>query len=368
MRPTPKTHVFPVPASGRSGGLFAWEPPPDHTVDGLSLFIADAKEQELFDLDRHLLETLLVDRSSPSPSRKGHYRNIRWCTDEYERLGKGFAPGDPIRTDLVTGRFRSVIRPRVAKPVNEQRKRSRDSGEVFTPSRICNVQNNLVDSAWFGRNKVFNTETKNGWRPTRKHVTFPAGRTWQDYVLAPRLEISCGEAPYLASRYDPVTGASIPVERRIGLLDRKLRVVAENVQARSEWRVWALRAVRSVYGFDSQGDNVLLARENLLYTVLEAYHVIFGKPGWPLPELRALAHSISWNIWQMDGLTGCVPIAPLPLARPEPELAFPRDLVLESPSSPRRDVRLPCRIRNWSLGESSTPVAFNILFSHDDGA
>jgi hypothetical protein len=39
------------------------------------------------------------------------------------------------------------------------------------------------------------------------------------------MEISCGEAPYLVSRYDTVSGNIISVDDRIGLLDRKLRVV-----------------------------------------------------------------------------------------------------------------------------------------------
>lgn len=45
-----------------------------------------------------------------------------------------------------------------------------------------------------------------------------------------RLEISCGEAPYLVSRYDSVTGKTIKIKNRIGLLDRKLRIVSENIE------------------------------------------------------------------------------------------------------------------------------------------
>jgi hypothetical protein len=30
--------------------------------------------------------------------------------------------------------------------------------EVFTPSWICNAQNNLIDNTWFGRDNVFNKE------------------------------------------------------------------------------------------------------------------------------------------------------------------------------------------------------------------
>ena len=40
------------------------------------------------------------------------------------------------------------------------------------------------------------------WETNEEKIVFPAGKRWQDYVLANRLEISCGEAPYLVSRYD----------------------------------------------------------------------------------------------------------------------------------------------------------------------
>ena len=33
--------------------------------------------------------------------------------------------------------------------------------EVFTPSWICNAQNNLIDNAWFERKDVFNKEISN---------------------------------------------------------------------------------------------------------------------------------------------------------------------------------------------------------------
>ena len=57
---------------------------------------------------------------------------------------------------------------------------------------------------------------------------------------------------------------NIPVKDRIGLLDRKLRIVNENAEDDKEWLKWSLRAFQSCYGHDFQGDNVFLARENLL--------------------------------------------------------------------------------------------------------
>ncbi len=54
-------------------------------------------------------------------------------------------------------------------------------------------------------------------------------RVWEDYIDSKRLEITYGEAPYLVSRYDASTGEMIDIHKRIGILDRKLRVVNENV-------------------------------------------------------------------------------------------------------------------------------------------
>ena len=60
------------------------------------------------------------------------------------------------------------------------------------------------------------------------------------------------------------------------MLDRKLRVVSENTDSEPEWYEWAKKAFMSIYGFDWQGDNVLLARENLLFTFSDYYIEKFG--------------------------------------------------------------------------------------------
>jgi hypothetical protein len=180
--------------------------------------------------------------------------------------------------------------------------------EVFTPSWVCNAQNNLVDEAWFGRKDVFNTENseKHVWQTNSKKITFPEGKTWKDYVRATRMEMTCGEAPYLVSRYDTTTGESIPLQQRIGLLDRKLRVVSENTETSGDWLVCTQTAYENTYGFEWQGDNLLLAREALLWTFIEYYQAKFGKA--PLVKsINYIAYIISWNLWQMDGLKGVVP-------------------------------------------------------------
>lgn len=260
----------------------------------------DIKENRILALDSTLLNILLKDNSSG--------KNIIWATDDYTQYDETYTKDRQITVFSVTGKNGTIIKPRVEKTKQEQLTRVRDKAEVFTPSWICNKQNNLVDNAWFGRENVFNVEQEKTWTATQEKIVFPTedGKTWQDYVKANRLEISCGEAPYLASRYDTVSGNTIPVKERIGLLDRKLRVVSENVDDEQEWYEWAKQAVKSVYGYEWQGDNVLLARENLLFTFSDYYEDKFGV--YPIKEyLREIAEILSWNIWQMDGLKFVIP-------------------------------------------------------------
>ncbi len=258
----------------------------------------DIKENNLYRLDSRLLEILLIDRTTK--------KNLIWATDNYASRGIGYQSGDNISIYAIIKRNGSIIKPRVEKSKKEQSERVKSKAEVFTPSWICNAQNNLIDNAWFGREGVFNTENEKSWTTNNEKVAFPEEKSWQDYVKENRLEITCGEAPYLVSRYDTVTGEEITIKERIGLLDRKLRIVSENVDSEPEWVEWAKTAFKSVYGFDWQGDNVLLARENLLRTFIDYYTQKFGN--FPIIEyLLEIAEIISWNIWQMDGLKFVIP-------------------------------------------------------------
>lgn len=120
------------------------------------------------------------------------------------------------------------------------------------------------------------------------------------------MEITCGEAPYLVSRYDTVTGNPIDLYKRIGFLDRKMRVVNENTTSEDEWLKWSERAFQSVYGFEFQGDSLLIARENLLVSYCD-YMQEKLKREPEEKELLKIAKIISWNLWQMDGLTYTIP-------------------------------------------------------------
>ena len=82
-------------------------------------------------------------------------------------------------------------------------------------------------------------------------------RVWKNYIDSRRIEITCGEAPYIVSRYDAATGKAIEIKNRIGILDRKLRVVSENTTTSGEWLDWARKAYMHTYGYEWQGDNLL---------------------------------------------------------------------------------------------------------------
>lgn len=263
----------------------------------------DIKENNLREQYPEVLEGLLRDHTTQ--------KNIFWATDNYQDQGEDYRYTSSILPELITGDKGSVIMPRVQKDKEMQQSRVRDMAEVFTPSWICNAQNNLIDSAWFGRENVFNTETTNPdgthtWIVNPDKITFPEGKTWKHYVRDTRLEMTCGEAPYITSRYDTTTGEFIPIDKRIGILDRKLRVINENIDTSTEWLKATQEAYKNTYAFEWQGDSLLLAREAMLYTFIENFENKFGRQP-KLESIQFLAYIISWNVWQMDGLKGVVP-------------------------------------------------------------
>jgi hypothetical protein len=263
----------------------------------------DILENDILEKYPNVLETLLRDHTTQ--------KNIFWATDNYVELGKDYHFRNEILPEQITGQNGNVIMPRVKKDKIMQQSRSRNMAEVFTPSWICNAQNNLVDNIWFGTEYIFNTEIKNddgtiSWRTNDKKIEFPKGKTWKNYVTANRMEISCGEAPYITSRYDTTSGNFIELQNRIGLLDRKLRVVNENIHESGEWLKATQDAYKSIYAYEWQGDNLLLAREAMLITFIENYRFKFNKEPL-LSSINFIAYIISWNVWQMDGLKGVIP-------------------------------------------------------------
>ena len=183
--------------------------------------------------------------------------------------------------------------PRVEKSRKEQAARTKKRGEVFTPSWLCRKMNDFIWKEIEGDNL---TQRRKGAKDAE---------IWKGIVDSRVLEITCGEAPFIVSRYDASTGEIIPVGERIGILDRKLRVVSENAADENEWMKWALRAYESVYGYEYQGDSLIIARANLILTFAENLEARWRRKATK-SELVKIANRITWNFWQMDGLKGTV--------------------------------------------------------------
>ena len=237
----------------------------------------DIREDYLLKKD-NLLEILLKDKTTS--------KNILWASDSYATRGEMFAPQEEIKTELVTGDYGTLIQPRAVKSKEEQLYRTREKAEVFTPLSIVKKMNEACDTIQITENN------------------------WQEYVALLKLEIACGEAPYIVSRYDPVSDIQelVPLAKRVGFLDYKLRVVSKYSDTVEDWIKWTKIAFQSSYGYEWQGDSLLIARENLLYTFIDNYKDKFKKS--PSSKLqKEIAEIIVWNIFQMDGLRYVIPMS-----------------------------------------------------------
>ena len=259
--------------------------------------------KKLIDLNAYpvakYLKNLLVDKTTK--------KNIVFATESYSDKGSDYKPECQMTEALLKN---IEIQPRIAKAQAEQNQRTRKKAEVFTPAWLCCKMNNHCDSEWFNKENVFNIMDGEKWISTKGPVTFSQKKTWKNYVDSRRLEITCGEAPYVVSRYDASTGEMIDLNDRIGILDRKLRVVNENTGTREEWFKWTLRAFQSVYGYEWQGDSLLIARINLLMSFIDYYQARWGEDNKDEEfekTLKQIVNVITWNFWQMDGLKGTIP-------------------------------------------------------------
>lgn len=267
-----------------------------------------------------LLDRLLADKTTK--------RHIMWATDAYGELGPHYERNEEILPELITGSSASVIKTRARKALEQQSERTRQRGEVFTPLKICRK---MCDHA---------------------HETLSGKSDWKKYVDSRTLEITCGEAPFLVSRYDVETGEVIPVSERIGLLDRKLQMVGENTQAEEDWFHWALRAFHATYAYEFQGDNLLISRVNLLMTFEEYLWERWRRKPTP-DEYQRLVNVVVWNVWQMDGLTKTVPYATAEEAFQQFDLF---GLFDDESDSSEENTQPHCLIYNW-LGKGSAEFA-----------
>ncbi len=194
-------------------------------------------------------------------------------------FGAGNAEKERVSAEMLPGKEPVPdIRPRVLKEQEKQLERTRKNAEVFTPLWVVRKMTELADAEL---------------RKTEKY------REWQGYVGAKVLELTCGEAPFLVTRYDAVSGEPVPLYERTGMLDRKLRAIKAG--SAGEWTEWAYRAYEAVFGYELSGDNLLIARVNLLITFCDCMEELWHRRASE-NELLRLADIIVGNLLQKDGL------------------------------------------------------------------
>ena len=243
--------------------------------------ISDIIENDIRMQMPHILDVLLIDRTTSTYKTP---RNIIWANDNYKGYGTAsYAATSQIRPELITGKKGKLIMPRALKSAVLQKKRTRVNAEVFTPIWVVKKQNDTIDDNY--KTDDIETYTRRKW-----------------------LEITCGEAPYMATRYDMETGDIIQIGERVGFVDRKLARINREVTDKADWQRLVELAYKASYGFEWNGDSLLLARENLLYTYRDYYMKKWGSlPIYGLFE--DVAKIISYNVFQMDGLTYTIPLS-----------------------------------------------------------
>lgn len=294
---------------------------------------------------RSVLSILLQDKTTK--------HNIIWATNSYSSHGEGFNERDEITIPKLEELADMELQPRVYKSFEAQKQRTKSKAEVFTPSWICNLMNNSVDEQWFNKPDVFNVmDADRYWKAKNGRIGFAksGNRQWEYYVQRRCIEITCGEAPYIVSRYDTTTGEPIRITKRIGILDRKMRIVNENTDNETDWFYWMKKAYQSTYGYEWQGDNLLIARINLLISFVDYIHHKWKRDP-KINELTDIAKIISWNIWQMDGLTYTVPLG-------GPIIPVQMQMGEENPII---NINNNCVIKNWRNGKSALLIPFNEL-------
>lgn len=238
-----------------------------------NLSLSDLSDSTILRENESLLSLLLKDHTTG--------KNIKWGTDSYINHGYSFRNDQEIKIDLITGWYEGFIRPRVDKDIDIQLERQRNRAEVFTPSWVIKLQ---VDAALKDMEEL----------------------PLVDFIKTKWLEITCGEAPYMVNRYDMETGEVIPLKERSGFIDVKFKKMNEATESEEEWLRLAIEIYKASYGYEYQGDSLLLARENLIITFIDNYFYMFG--AFPKEKiLLEITKIISLNVFQMDGLTYEVP-------------------------------------------------------------
>lgn len=278
------------------------------------------------DIERYtkngVLDILLCDKSTGN--------NIVWATSAHTDRGSNYIPESEISKEAITGQNIGVIKARAEKAAEDQASLTKSFAEVFTPTWICEFMINEADRLNDWTSSDLDTVNKK-----------------RDYIRSKRLEITCGEAPFIVNRYDAADGTAVSFDERIGILDKKLAVVKEIASSRDTWKKWAKEALKSVYGYEYQGDNLLIARINVLRTMEDAIQEAGYEP-YRTADLKKLAEIISWNFWQMDGLTYYVPFKALDESFYQPSIFDLLAQAEEIPDEANNHEAILAKIYDWS--------------------
>lgn len=189
----------------------------------------------------NILDILLIDRTTSTSKAK---KNIIWANENYIKHGNKNMQ-QQLKCDLISD-WSNGTKSSNHEPWNQkerQKERTKSKAEVFTPTWIVKKQNDEVEKDYLDDD-----------------LEIYVKRTW--------LEITCGEAPYMATRYDMATSEIVPLNERVGFVDRKLKRINEEVVDKAEWQRLVVEAYKSSYGFEWSGDSLLLAREKTVTTIL----------------------------------------------------------------------------------------------------
>ncbi|MBR6440010.1 MAG: Eco57I restriction-modification methylase domain-containing protein [Aeriscardovia sp.] len=118
-------------------------------------------------------------------------------------------------------------------------------------------------------------------------------------------------------------------------MDRKLQEADKSAEDDEDWMERAEAALKSVYGYEFQGDSLFIARANVLDAFLENFEARFCRV-CDRDLLLKEANVVSWNFWQMDGRTQSPPV--------RGRTRSVNDLFNDNP---------PCRIRFWDQSRST---------------
>lgn len=282
----------------------------------------DIDEEYLYQTMPEILDILLMDRTR---SNQRYTKNIIWANDNFNHLNpKLYGAEAEIKSELITGQMSGLIKPRSMKSKDQQKERTKIKAEVFTPTWVVKLQNDEVDKNYINDD-----------------LDAYISRTW--------LEITCGEGPYITSRYDMETGEYIDLKDRVGFLDRKLQRINDEIDDKISWQKYVEKAYKSSYGFEWSGDSLFLARENLLFTYIDYFFAKWDEE--PVEEsIKDIATIISYNLFQMDGLKYTIPLSEKIEVINEIQLDF-----FEDNSKKENKVKIipgrRVKIMNWDTGK-----------------